>query len=259
MSKKTALITGASHGIGKAIAIALAKDGYDVGINYYRNEEGAKDTLAQVEAAGGKGIILKANVGDYDELVGLFEEFYKFAPSIDLMVNNAGVSVFANVLEVSNEEWERITNIDWKATFFGTQFAARNMVEKKKEGVILNVSSNHVDTCFPQASVYGPSKAAVAKFTQNAAMELAEYGIRVITLAPGYTDVWPAEDPIQLARKAIPLRRFAEPEEIADIAVFLASDKCKYMTGNRVTVDGGALLTPIPECPWVTGEFPVHK
>ena len=164
------------------------------------------------------------------------------------MINNAGISKFYPFLEVTEEEWKEITFTDWKGAYFGTQFAARNMIANHKEGVIINISSNHVDGCWPDANIYGPTKAALTKFGKSAAMELAPYHIRVITVAPGYTDVdWPKDHPVQLAKQHIPLKRFAEPSEIAEIIVFLASDKCRYMTGNCVTIDGGALLPILPE------------
>ncbi len=256
MEQKTALVTGASHGIGKAIAVALAKAGYRVGINYCNNEAGAMDTLAQVEAVGGQGLVLQADVGDMDQLASLFDRFYQWAPAIDLLVNNAGVSLFYDILEITPEQWEHVTNTDWKGTFFGTQFAARNMVANKKHGVIINMASNHVDGCFPNANIYAPSKAAVTKFTENAAMELAKYGIRVVAIAPGYTNVWADDHPLQEIRKITPLQRFATPEEIAEIIVFVASEKCAYMTGNRVVVDGGALLPVVTENTLENGRFP---
>lgn len=247
MQRKTALVTGASHGIGKAVAVALAKNGYDVGVNYCGNREGAQETCRLVREAGGKALPLQADVGDYAALCGMFDAFFAEFETIDLMVNNAGISVFHPFLEVTEQQWERITRIDWKATYFGTQLAARNMAAHGRGGVIINMSSNHIDNCFPDASIYAPSKSAVTTFTRNAAMELAPHNIRVVALAPGYTRVWDPDNPIEQARERVPLRRFATPEEIADILVFLASDKCSYMTGNRVTVDGGALLASATE------------
>lgn len=247
MQRKTALITGASHGIGQAIAIALASNGYDVGINYCNNTDGAEETCRLARKAGAKAVPLRADVGDYQALCGLFDAFLAEFGSIDLMVNNAGVSEFHPLLEVTEEQWERVTRIDWKAAYFGTQMAARSMVSNGKPGVIINIVSNHVDGCFPEANIYAPSKAAVDTFCRNAAMELAPHNIRVIALAPGYTNVWAPENPIQAVRERIPLGRFATPQEVANILVFLASDQCAYMTGTRVTVDGGALLPVVPE------------
>lgn len=247
MQRKTALVTGASHGIGQAIAVTLANHGYDVGVNYCNNSEGANETCRLARHAGARAVPLKADVGDHQALCGLFDAFFAEFGTIDLMVNNAGVSEFHPLLEVTEEQWDRITRIDWKAAYFGTQLAARNMVANQKPGVIINIVSNHVDGCFPDANIYAPSKAAVDTFCRNAAMELAPHRIRVLALAPGYTNVWADDNPIQAVRERIPLGRFATPQEVAGILLFLASDQCAYMTGTRITVDGGALLPVVPE------------
>lgn len=248
MEQKNALVTGAGRGIGRAIALELGANGYAVGVNYLHSKAGAQTVCDEIISRGGKAIPLQADVGKNTELSAMFEEYFSAFGSIDLMVNNAGLSKFYPFLEVTEEQWQELTFSDWKGAFFGTQYAARNMVEHGKQGVIINISSNHVDGCWPQANIYGPTKAALTKFGKSAAMELAPYGIRVITVAPGYTDVdWPKDHPVQLAKPRIPLKRFAEPQEIAKIVAFLASDACSYMTGNCVTIDGGALLPILPE------------
>ena len=245
--RKNALVTGASHGIGKAIAIALAKAGYNVAINYHKNDKGASDTAAQVEAAGGKSLLLKADISDYAQICSMFAAYEKEFKTIDLLVNNAGVSEFYPLLEITEKQWEKITFTDWKGTFFCTQMAARLMVKNDTHGVVINMASNHVDGCWPKANTYAPSKAAVARFSKSAAYELAKYHIRVLALSPGYTNVWPEDHPVQQVRDRMLLGRFATPEEIAGILVFLASDACSYMTGTTVTADGGALLPAFVE------------
>lgn len=248
MEQKNALVTGAGRGIGRAIALELGANGYAVGVNYLHSKAGAQAVCDEIIAQGGKAMPLQADVGKNAQLSAMFEEYFAAFGPIDLMVNNAGLSKFYPFLEVTEEQWQELTFSDWKGAFFGTQYAARNMVEHGKQGVIINISSNHVDGCWPQANIYGPTKAALTKFGKSAAMELAPYGIRVITVAPGYTDVdWPKDHPVQLAKPRIPLKRFAEPQEIAKIVAFLASDACSYMTGNCVTIDGGALLPILPE------------
>lgn len=242
------MVTGAGRGIGRAIARELGKNGYAVGVNYLHSRENALKVCEEINSRGGKAIPLKADVGDCGQLQGIFDEFFDKIGPIDLMVNNAGISKFYPFLDVTEEQWREITFSDWKGAFFGTQYAARNMVANGKPGLVINISSNHVDGCWPQANIYGPTKAALTKFGKSAALELAPYGIRVITIAPGYTDVeWPKDHPVQLAKPKIPLRRFAEPEEIARIVAFIASDACAYMTGNCITIDGGALLPILPE------------
>ena len=245
---KNALITGASHGIGRAVAIQLAKNGYNVGINYCSNSEGAEETKKACDAFGGEHHIYKADVANLDELASMFEAFDRDLGGIDVMVNNAGISKFYPFLEVTEEQWLRLISTDFKGAYFGTQYAAKNMVRHSIKGVVINMSSNHVDGCWPGATIYGPAKAALTKFGKNASMELAEYGIRIITVAPGYTDVgWDPETGIYDVMERIPLGRFAKPEEIAAIIAFLASPACSYMTGNCVTIDGGAVLPVLTE------------
>lgn len=259
MNRKTAIITGSSHGIGKSVAITLAKYGYDVAVNYCNDRAGAEDTCAQARIHGARAEAYRADVSDHGELQGMFDWFEKEFGALDLMVNNAGVSEFHPILEVTEKQWEHVNGIDWKGTYFGTQFAARNMVAHGKQGVIVNMASNHVDACFPDASIYAPCKAAVTTFTRNAAMELSVHGIRVIAFAPGYTKVWSDDNPINQAKERIISKRFATPEEVAEVLVFLASDKCSYMTGNRITMDGGALLPSVTENFWTGGQLLEHE
>ncbi len=245
---KCALVTGASKGIGRAAALALADKGYDIGVNYHSHEEEAHAVAEEIRRIGRKAVVLKADVGKMDEIDAMFDRFLVEFHTIDLLVNNAGVSVFSPFLKVTEAMWDSVTSIDWKGTYFCAQRAARAMVAGAVDGVIINVSSNQKDGCWPTASVYGPTKAAIAKFTRNAAMELAPYRIRVIAIAPGYTDVgWPLEDPIHEAKKKIPLKRFATPEEIAQVLCALVSPAFSYMTGSCLDIDGGALLPVITE------------
>lgn len=239
---KTALVTGASTGIGRATAIELARAGYDVGVNYSRHEKEARETAQAVLAEGREAVVLQADIAQKGQIDSMFDIYLTKFGHIDLLVNNAGVSMFMPFLSVTEKFWDTVTNVDWKGTFFCAQRAARSMVETGRGGVILNVSSNQKDGCWPTASVYGPAKSAVAKFTRHAAFELARYGIRVIAIAPGYTDIWSAEDPIQEARKQIPLKRFATTEEIARVVRRLVSEEFSYMTGSCLEIDGGVLL-----------------
>jgi NAD(P)-dependent dehydrogenase (short-subunit alcohol dehydrogenase family) len=244
----TALVTGASKGIGRAIALELAAAGYDLGLNCFRHRGEAQAVAEAVKAAGRRALVLPADVGEKAQIDGMFDRFFQEFGHIDLLVNNAGVSMFMPFLQVTEELWDTVTNVDWKATYFCAQRAALDMARTGRGGVIINLSSNQKDGCWPTASVYGPTKMAIAKFTRNAAFELARYGIRVIAIAPGYTDVgWPAGDPIHLAREKIPLRRFAAPEEIARVVRRLVSEEFSYMTGSCLDIDGGALLPVVTE------------
>lgn len=242
-----ALITGASRGIGRALALELAEAGYDLGINYCRHRKGAEEVARTIHSKKRQALVLQADVSRKAEIDRMFDHFLAEFRHIDLLINNAGVSIFEPFLQVSEELWDKVTDVDWKGTYFCTQRAAQAMVDSGG-GVIINISSNQKDGCWPTASVYGPTKMAIAKFTRHAAFELARYGIRVIAVAPGYTDVgWPREDPVHEAKDKIPMKRFASPSEIARVIRRLASDEFAYMTGACLDIDGGALLPVVTE------------
>ncbi|MBI9107457.1 MAG: SDR family oxidoreductase [Spirochaetales bacterium] len=246
--RKKALITGSGRGIGRATAVELARRGWDIGINYSRSIDAAFEVKALVEAEGAEAVVIKADVGKVSEINRMFDEFYGYFGKIDLLVNNAGVSLFKPFISVDEQMWDTITDIDWKGTYFCAQRAAQLMIKDNNPGVILNMSSNQKDGCWPTSSVYGPTKAAVAKFTKHIAMELAPFGIRAVAISPGYTDVgWPKENPVHEAVDKIPLKRFAEPAEIARVIAALVSADFAYMTGSCLDIDGGALLPIITE------------
>lgn len=248
MSRKSALVTGSSHGIGRAIALQLAREGYDVGITYHTRRAEAEKIAEEAESYGVHAKVIGVDVSSLDDISRMFDEFLGEFDRIDVLVNNAGVGLVAPFLETTPEIFEALTNTDWRAGFFCAQRAAREMIARSIRGVIVNIASNHAEGCWPDCSVYAGTKAALAKFTKNCAMELAEYGIRVVCVNPGYTNVgWPKDDPIWEAEARMPLGRFGTTQEIADLVAFLASDKASYITGTVVTSDGGALLPCVPE------------
>lgn len=176
---------------------------------------------------------IKAMHGQADETFG----------GVDLVVNNAGISSEVYFLDAEEKDFDRMTAIDWKGLYFSSQEAAKNMIARGIQGVIINISSNQTDGCWPRATIYGPTKAAVSKFTKNAAMELAGYGIRMAAVAPGYTDVgWEPDDIRWEAAKRLPFGRFASTREIAEAVAYLASGHAAYITGTTLTIDGGATL-----------------
>jgi NAD(P)-dependent dehydrogenase (short-subunit alcohol dehydrogenase family) len=259
MSRK-ALVTGASRGIGREVALELAEAGYDLGINYLRHGAEAEEVARRVRESKRRALVLQADIARKTEIDGMFDRFFAEFGHIDLLVNNAGISMFMPFLQTTEELWDTVTAVDWKGTFFCAQRAARDMAESGRGGVIINMSSNHKDSCWPTASAYGPTKMAVAKFTRHAAIELARYGIRVVAVAPGYTDVgWPAGDPVHRAKDRIPVKRFATPAEIARVVRRLASDEFAYMTGSCLDIEGGAVL-PVatendPDATWSSTEL----
>jgi NAD(P)-dependent dehydrogenase (short-subunit alcohol dehydrogenase family) len=247
MSRK-ALVTGASRGIGREVALELAEAGYDLGINYRRHGAEAEEVARRVREKKRRALVLQADIGRKAEIDGMFDRFFAEFGHIDLLVNNAGISMFMPFLKTTEELWDTVAAVDWKGTYFCAQRAARDMAESGRGGVIINMSSNHKDGCWPTASAYGPTKMAVAKFTRHAAFELARYGIRVVAVAPGYTDVgWAAADPVHRAKDKIPVKRFATPAEIARVVRRLASDEFAYMTGSCLDIEGGAVLPVVTE------------
>lgn len=243
MKRKTALITGAAKGIGRQIAICMAEAGYDIAVNYRSDGKAAAELCEQVSRYGGKAVPIYADMAVLEDIRGMYREAIAALGCLDVVVNNAGISSEVYFLDATEEMFDRMTAVDWKGVFFSSQIAANHMAEHGIKGVIINISSNQVDGCWPRATIYAPTKAAVSKFTKNAAMELALKGIRMVAVAPGYTDVgWEPGDIRLEAAARLPFRRFATTEEIAKAVVYLASDDAAYITGTTLTIDGGATL-----------------
>ncbi len=255
MERKIALVTGAGRGIGQGIAIQLAKNGYDVGIHYSSSAEGAQETADTCRSLGARAELFQADIRNVEEIYAMFAAFEEKFDHLDLMVNNAGITRFQPFLEATPEMFDTVLYTDLRGSYFCAQAAARNMVKNEVRGCIINISSNHSAGCWPTASFYAAAKAGLEKAGKNMAMELAPYGIRVVTIAPGYTatKAWnvPENGPVserhQKIINRIPAGRYARPWEIGDAVVFLASDSAGYITGTTLFIDGGALLPVIPE------------
>lgn len=255
MSRKIALVTGAGRGIGKGIALQLAKAGYDLGIHYSTTADGALDAAEKARALGARAEVFHADIRNYDEIQEMFQAFFAVYDHVDLMVNNAGITRFQPFLEATPELFDTVVGTDLRGTYFCAQAAARNMVEKGVRGVIINISSNHALGCWPNATVYAAAKAGLDKLGKNMAMELAPHGIRVVTIAPGYTQLPERKRPdtpeanarFKALTDRIPGGRFAEPWEIGDAVVFLASESAGYITGTTLYIDGGSLLPVLAE------------
>jgi NAD(P)-dependent dehydrogenase (short-subunit alcohol dehydrogenase family) len=250
-ARPVAFVSGSSRGIGAGIALEFAKAGYDLGINYVNSAEEAQKVKEKVEAEGARAVVIQGNISILADIDRMFTEFFAAFDRLDVMVNNAGITRFAPILEATPEMFDLLVNTDFRGSYFCTQKAARSMVEKGIHGTIINITSNHQTGCWPIANIYGPVKAALDKFTRNAALELAPHGIRVVSVAPGYTKTreWKPEfqDRLDGFMKKIPLGRFCEPWEVGKACVFLSGEGAGYITGTCLAMDGGALLPVVPE------------
>ncbi len=252
---KVALVTGSSHGIGKATAIQLAKAGYDLAVTYRGRPKGAEEAAQLIRNLGRDCIVIGVDIADLDSMNAMYDRIIDHYGRLDLCVNNAGVvGLSSPFLETKPELFDTFISVSLRGSYFSAQRAANEMIKCGAEGVIVNVSSNHAVGNFPDCSAYAAAKAGLTKMSRNIAMELAPRGVRVVVVQPGYTDVgwgegdsWDKGDPIYKAEKKIPLGRFASCQEIADAIVFLASDKAGYITGAVLDIDGGALLPCVPE------------
>ncbi len=242
--RRTAFVTGAATGIGAAIAVALARDGYDVAISA-RQAERLADTEKQISALGAHAVPLALDLSALEEIEPAVEKVFQAFGRIDVLVNNAGATLRKPVLEVTPDEWESVMQPNLKGTFFLCQKAGRRMIERGTAGCIINLASAHGVVGFPNRSVYGISKAALIHMTRMLAIEWAGYGIRVNAIAPGTVETASrgailADPKVKEAMlNRVPLHRFATPQEIADAVCFMASPAAAYMTGQTLMFDGG--------------------
>lgn len=241
LSGKTAIVTGAARGIGKAIAVAFAAQGAKIVVSD-RDGEAAKATAAEI---GGNAIAVRADISVDADIKGLIEQTIQKFGRIDVLVNNAGVGATTLFLESTREEFERVVRINLTGTFLVSQAVAQTMVANKG-GSIINIASLSGQKGGVGRSAYGASKAGVELLNKVMAVELADYGINVNAIAPGpiLTEVSKTMHTLETREayhRLVPQRRYGEPEEIADAAVFLASDEARYITGHTLNVDGGFL------------------
>lgn len=249
--KKYALVTGGGRGIGEGIALRLGKEGYNVAITYRNSQEGALEIQKKLIDMGSDTRTFRADMSSIEQINAAFDEYEKHYPYIDLLVNNAGVTLGNTFLETTPDMFDTLVNTDLRGVFFMAQRAAKYMIKQNCEGSIINISSNQGGSVFNNHSVYGSIKAAVTKLTKHMAMELSSYNIRVNSIAPGMIDTgWWASRPQNPERSKrrekheafIPIGSYAIPSQIAGIVVFLASDDAIYITGEEIVADGGARL-----------------
>jgi glucose 1-dehydrogenase len=248
---KAAIVTGSDSGIGRAIALELARQGAAVTINYHKNEDAANATKKEIEDAGGKAQIIQADVSSVADIQKLVDGTVSAFGRLDILVNNAGMETRTSTLDTTEHQFDLVIAIDLKSAFFGVQAAAKQMIAQGGGGRIINISSIHEDWPMPGNAPYCLAKGGVRMLTRTAGVELAPHGITVVGVAPGAVhtpiDEVTLSDPVQKAKleSAIPLGHVAEPSEIAYLVAFLASDQASYSTATTFVADGGMMQASV--------------
>jgi NAD(P)-dependent dehydrogenase (short-subunit alcohol dehydrogenase family) len=258
IDRRVALVTGGSKGIGKAIALRLARDGYDVTVNYRTDRQLAQDVVDEIEKIGKEAMAIKADVGNATDVDAMMKATLSGFGKVDVLVNNAGVEVGepCPVMQLDERDWDAMFNVNVKGVFLCSKAAAPSMI-RQRSGKIINISSTCGRIPSPYLVAYSSTKAAVIALTQGMAVELAPYSITVNAILPGGVDTdmneyefralgkhlgKTAEEIRRANESSIPLgHRMAKPEEIASVAGFLASNDASYITGATITVSGGLI------------------
>lgn len=244
---RTVLVTGASLGIGKGVALALAKEGANVGINYRSHKEDADATLKEVRALGGNGIILQADVADQAAVEGMVAKTVAEFGQLDGFVSNAAYSDRQLMIDADMAGFRRTIDVSMWGAFYGLRASAQQMVKQGKGGSIAIVSSPHAVIAIPTSMAYNMAKAAIDHMARTAAIELAKDRVRVNIIHPGWIDTpgerkFFTEEQLAAGAAGVPWKRLGTPEEIAKAIVYTLSDDADYMTGSTLTIDGGVSL-----------------
>jgi 3-oxoacyl-[acyl-carrier protein] reductase len=242
---KVALVTGASRGIGREIALELAREGANVVVNYSGSEAKANEVVDEIKSMGREAVAIKCNVADSDSVQSMVKETISHFGTLDILVNNAGITKDNLLMRMKETEWDDVININLKGVFLCTKAVTRQMM-KQRSGRIINISSIVGVSGNPGQANYVAAKSGVIGLTKTAARELAPRGITVNAIAPGFistdmTDQLP-EDVRNEMLKQIPLNRFGDPKDIAKVVSFMASESSSYMTGQTLHIDGGMVM-----------------
>ena len=246
LNQKVAIVTGASRGIGQAIAEVLAGEGAKVVVNYNSSAEAAEEVVGRIQAAGGQAVTFKADVGNFEDAQSLVKMTLDTYDQVDILVNNAGTTRDMLLMMMKEDDWDIVINTNLKSMFNCCKAVLRPMIRKKNGGRIINISSIVGLAGQGGQTNYAASKAGIIGFTKSLAKEVGSRDITVNAIAPGFfptalTEVLPG-DMVQKALELIPLGRLGELEEVAHLVAFLASDKAAYITGEVIRVDGGMAM-----------------
>ena len=247
LENKVAVVTGSSQGIGRAVALAFAREGAAVTVDYRSHPDEAQEVVEQIENSGGRALAVRADVSAPDDVRGLVGSAVEKFGRLDVMVNNAGIEQKMPFIETPLEVWNRVIAVNLTGAWLGCQEAAKRMVERGGGGRIINVSSVHEDQPMPTNSPYCTAKGGLRMLMRTIAVELAPHGITVNNIAPGAIET-PInenleEEPDQMEKllSEIPLGRIGQPEEVAGLALYLASEEAAYVTGSTFVIDGGMM------------------
>ncbi len=242
LTGRVALVTGASRGIGRAIAVRLGREGADIAVNYARQKDRAEEVVAAIERDGGRALAMQADIANLSEVERLFTETLAAFGGLDILVNNAGIAEYQPLVETTPGQFDRTFARNARGVFFCLQHAARHL---RDGGRIVSISTGATTVGSPGSAVYVGSKAAVEAFSRVLATELAPRGITVNVVSPGFTDTdMLAGLPDVRARGAAlsPFCRLGQPEDVADVVAFLCSDDARWLTGQNVQAGGGVVM-----------------
>jgi NAD(P)-dependent dehydrogenase (short-subunit alcohol dehydrogenase family) len=242
---KVALVTGAARGIGRGIAEVFAAEGADVAVNDVDQMQQAEEVAAAIRSAGRRAVTVQADVAKRSDVEPMIERVWKELGPIDILVNNAGIETIVPFLELTDEQWTRLVDVNLRGAWLCSQVFCRRVVGEKRQAAIVNIGSIQAAKVLPGRTHYAPTKLGLEALTRNMSAEMTPEGIRVNCIHPGLIDTpmteWVMKDPqiLPLVLAQISLGRAGQPREIGNVAAFFASDEASYLTGQSVFVDGG--------------------